>query len=47
MLNTVRNDPVFEAYRVNKVKIIYRYYDEQNVFLFSVFLTPDKYLNPP
>jgi hypothetical protein len=46
MLNTVRTDPVFQVYRENKVKIVYRFYDEQNVFLFSIFLTPDKYLHP-
>ncbi len=45
MLNTVKTDPVFQPYRVNKIKIVYSYYDEQNVFLFSIFLTPDKYLN--
>ncbi len=45
MLNTVKTDPVFQPYRVNKIKIVYRYHDEQNVFLFSIFITPDKYLN--
>ncbi len=45
MLNTVKTDPVFQPYRANKIKIVYRCYDEQNVFLFSIFLTPDKYLN--
>jgi hypothetical protein len=45
MLNTVKTDPVFQPYRANKIKIVYRYHDAQNVFLFSIFLTPDKYLN--
>jgi uncharacterized UBP type Zn finger protein len=45
MLNIVRTDPVFQPYRVNKVKIVYRYYDEQNVLLLAIFLTPEKYLN--
>jgi len=45
MLNTVKTDPVFQPYRANKVKIVYIYHDERNVVLFSIFLTPDKYLN--
>jgi hypothetical protein len=45
MLNTIRTEPAFQPYRENKVKIVYRYYDERRVLLFSIFLTPDKYLN--
>ncbi len=45
MLNTIKTQQEFKPYRDNKVKIVYKYYDESRVFLFAIFLTPDKYLN--
>jgi glutaminase len=45
MLNTVRTDPVFQPYRENKIKIVYRYYDEKKVLFFVIYLTPEKYLH--
>jgi hypothetical protein len=45
MLDTVKTQQAFKPFRENKVKIVYRYYDENKVLLFAVFLTPEKYLN--
>lgn len=45
MLNTIKTQQAFKPYRENKIKIVYRYYDEKKVFLFAIFLTPEKYLN--
>ena len=45
MLDSVRVQKEFKPYRDNKIKIVYRYYDEDKSFLFAIFLTPEKYLH--
>lgn len=43
MLNNIKTEKEFKPYRDNKVTIVYKYYDEDRIFLFSIFLTPEKY----
>jgi hypothetical protein len=43
MLHDFKTAPEFKAFRDNRVTLVYKYYNEKRIVVFSIFLTPEKY----